>query len=73
GNFFRHGARSTDAVGDVGDGWGPPAGPPGGLIAFNGFTAGQTRYFFAFYRDEATKVCMSGQNSSNGVEVTFLP
>ncbi|MEM7516721.1 MAG: hypothetical protein AAF368_07335, partial [Planctomycetota bacterium] len=71
GGFLRHGSRATDANGDTGNGWGPPGGPPGGLIAFNGFTVGQTRNFFAFYRDNDMLVCPTGQNSSNGIQVTF--
>ncbi|MEM7517751.1 MAG: hypothetical protein AAF368_12625, partial [Planctomycetota bacterium] len=73
GGFLRHGSRATDTMGETGNGWGPPGGPPGGLIAANGFAAGQTRNFFAFYRDNPGFVCMTGQNSSNGISITFAP
>ncbi|MEM7516030.1 MAG: hypothetical protein AAF368_03780, partial [Planctomycetota bacterium] len=80
-NFLRHGARSIDANGDVGtgvpgpgnNGWGPPSGPTGGLIAANGFVPGQTRYFQAFYRTDIMSGCQTGQNTSQAVEMTVLP
>ncbi|MEM7516364.1 MAG: hypothetical protein AAF368_05515 [Planctomycetota bacterium] len=73
GGFLRHGSRATNAMGETGNGWGPPGGPAGGLIAANGFVAGQTKNFFAFYREDQALVCFTGQNSSNGVAVTFVP
>ncbi len=77
----RHGARSTDANGDVGtgvpgpgqNGWGFPDGPPGGLIAQGGFAAGQTRYFQGFYRTDPTLGCQTGQNTSQAIRVDFTP
>lgn len=80
-NFLRHGARSIDANGDVGtgvpgpgnNGWGPPSGPAGGLIAANGFVPGQTRYFQAFYRTDTMSGCQTGQNTSQAFEMTVLP
>lgn len=79
--FLRHGSRSIDANGDVGtgvagpgnNGWGGVSGPPGGLAAANGFTAGQTRFFQAFYRTDPNAGCQTGQNTSQAVEVTWLP
>ena len=71
GTARRHGARATDAQGDTTNGWGPPAGPAGGLIAQYGFVAGQTRNFQCFYRELPSQVCMTGQNTSNAVAVTF--
>ena len=75
-NVIRHGTRPTDASGDVGlttNGWGPPSGPPGGLVAQGGFVCGQTRHFQVIYRDFDTMVCLTGQNTSNGVSVTIVP
>ena len=72
----RHGARPTDANGSVGvttAGWGPPNGPPGGLIAQGGFSAGQTRHYQVVYRDDPLLVCMTSQNTTQGVSVTFVP
>lgn len=71
GDFRRHGTRLTDASGNTPTTWGGLGGPAGGLIARSGLAAGQTRYFFAFYRDDVTQVCGGAQNSSNGIEVTF--
>lgn len=71
GNFLRHGSRAIGPVGETFNPWGPPAGPAGGLIAANGFTAGQTRNFFAFFRTDQMQSCGNGQNSTNGVSVTF--
>ena len=72
----RHGARSIDASGNIGDttnGWGLPDGPPNGLIAQGGFVAGQTRHYQVIYREEETLSCMTGQNTSQAVTVTFEP
>ena len=74
GNFLRHGSRATDMNGDIGitnNGWGPPAGPMGGIAASSGFVAGQTRHFQVFYRELDTLVCQTGQNTSNAVTVDF--
>ncbi|MEM7516008.1 MAG: hypothetical protein AAF368_03665, partial [Planctomycetota bacterium] len=74
GAALRHGTRATDSNGDIGvtnNGWGPPNGPPGGLIATNGFVAGQTRHFQVFYREDVALGCQSGQNTTQGVTVTF--
>ena len=76
GAALRHGSRATDANGDIGvtnNGWGPPSGPPGGLIASGGFAAGQVRQFQCFYRVLPTQGCGTGQNTTNGVGVTFIP
>ncbi|MEM7518468.1 MAG: hypothetical protein AAF368_16285, partial [Planctomycetota bacterium] len=73
GNFLRHGVRALDASGDATNGWGPPNGPTGGLVQASGFTAGQTRTFFSFFRVGENTFCGEGQNSSNGVSVTFTP
>lgn len=72
----RHGTRPTDSNGDSGlttPGWGPPNGPPGGILATYGFTAGQTRHFQIIYREDVMSGCGTGQNTSNGVSVTFCP
>ncbi len=76
GALQRHGSRATDAGGDIGltnNGWGPPNGPAGGLIAQGGFVAGQTRHYQCFYRELGTLVCMTGQNTTQAVSVTFEP
>ena len=75
-DFQRHGPRATDANGDSGfttPGWGPPDGPPGGLIAFAGFVSGQTRHFQAIYRDSEASICMTGSNTTQGVTITIQP
>jgi len=75
-NTRRHGGRAADSLGRVGvtsNGWGPPNGPPIGLIGQGGFVAGQTRFYQATHRDNSMFVCGRGLNTSQAVEVTFLP
>lgn len=75
-NVQRHGTRMTDANGDAGvstPGWGFPDAPTSGLIAQGGFTAGQTRHYQAVYRDNPLGGCGTGQNTTPGVSVVFLP
>ena len=75
-NLIRHGTRSSDPNGDIGvsnNGWGPPSGPPGGLVAQGGFAAGQTRFFQVFYRELPVLVCMTGLNTTNAIAVTVAP
>lgn len=75
-NGQRHGARPTDTNGDIGlttNGWGPPNGPAGGIAAQGGFGVGQTRHFQVFYREDDVLQCLTGQNTSQGVTITFLP
>lgn len=72
----RHGVRATDANGDVGvtgNGWGPPSGPVGGLVAQGGFVAGQTRFYQVFYRENIEAGCQTGQNTTQAVRVIFTP
>ena len=76
GSAVRNGARPSDANGDIGvttNGWGPPNGPPGGLIANGMYVAGQTRHYQIFYREMETLGCLTAQNTSNAVSVTFTP
>ncbi|MEM7515627.1 MAG: hypothetical protein AAF368_01705 [Planctomycetota bacterium] len=76
GGVLRHGTRSTDAQGQIGTttpGWGLPDGPMGGLIAQGGFTAGQTRHYQVFYRENPALSCGTGQNTTQGISVVFLP
>ena len=76
GGFQRHGSRPTDSDGDIGvttNGWGPPNGPPQGLIAQGAFSSGQIRHFQIFYREPAAALCGLGQNTTNAVSVTFVP
>ena len=75
-SVIRHGARGTNAIGEVGTtnaGWGPPSGPVGGLVAQGAFAAGQTRYFQVFYREQAAMVCGTGLNTTNAVASTVAP
>ena len=72
----RHGARPSDASGDIGlttNGWGPPSGPAGGILAQGGFVAGETRHFQVIYREQPTLGCQTGQNTSQLVSVTVQP
>ena len=72
GALFRHAARGSDANGDVGEttpGWGPPNGPPQGLVAQGGFVMGQTVHFQVFYREFGDLVCQTGQNTTNAITV----
>ena len=72
----RHGARAADANGNIGAtnaGWGGSDAPAIGLIAQGGFVAGDTRHYQVIYRDESDGSCMTGQNTTNGVSVTFVP
>ncbi|MEM7517862.1 MAG: hypothetical protein AAF368_13185, partial [Planctomycetota bacterium] len=73
GDFRRHGSRALNALGVANNGWGPPAGPPGGLGAVSNVVAGQTRNYTAFFRTDAASTCGTGQSSSNGVAVTWAP
>lgn len=73
----RHGTRSADSNGAIGltnEPWGG-TGPPhvGIAVAFGGFAAGTTRYFQLIHREFALAVCMRGLNTSQAIEVTFLP
>ena len=80
GGLIRHGARQTDSNGSIlggptsSPGWGGPNFPPaGGLLAQGAFTAGQRRNFQAFYRDDPSQVCGTGQNTTNGVQLLVIP
>ena len=77
GTTQRFGSRSANAMGEIGtgvagpgnNGWGPPSGPAGGLIAFGALPVGQTRFFQVFYRTTPTLGCMTGQNTSQAIQV----
>lgn len=72
----RHGGRQMDSNGDSGittPHWGAPDGPPAGIIGQGAFATGQTRAFQAFYRDLPNLGCMTGQNTSNAIAITFGP
>lgn len=79
GSLLRHGGRSADVAGSVADSsgpsrvWGGEAGPPAGLAVQAGFVAGQTRYFQVTHREDPMAVCMRGLNTSQALEVSFLP
>ncbi len=76
-NTLRHGGRSADVNGDVGvtnNPWGGEGGPPVGIAQQGaGFSIGQTRYFQIIHRDDPLAVCTRGLNTSQAVEVVFLP
>lgn len=72
GGLQRHGSRATDSEGTSVASWGLGAGPAGGLIAQGGFGAGQVRHFQVFYREFTDAACQSGQNTTNGVTITFV-
>ncbi len=75
-NTRRHGGRPADANGDVGvtnNGWGTPSGPPIGLVAQGGYTAGQTRNYQLIYREDPLLSCQRALNTSQAVSMTFVP
>ncbi|MEM7516669.1 MAG: hypothetical protein AAF368_07075, partial [Planctomycetota bacterium] len=75
GDALRYVPRATDSNGNIGftnAGWGPPDGPAGGVIAYGGYVAGQTREWQLFYRDDINAVCMRGQNTSQGMSIQFV-
>ena len=43
------------------------------IALHGGFSAGQTRNWQIFYREDETLVCNTGQNTSNAAAVTFTP
>lgn len=76
GGIARNGARPSDSSGNIGfttNGWGPPNGPTGGLLSFGGLIACQTRQFQVFYRELPTAQCMTGQNTTQGVQIIVTP
>ena len=76
GNTQRHGGRPVAGDGTVGlttNGWGPPNGRAGGLAAQGGFAPGETRYFQVFYRELPGTGCLTQQNTTQAVRVTFAP
>lgn len=76
GGLIRHGTRPSDVNGDIGvttNGWGPPNGPAGGLVAQTGAAVGQTRNFQCFYREDPLFTCQTGQNTTNAVSVVIAP
>ncbi len=77
GQTRRHGGRVADSNGEVGatnSPWGGEGPPALGLAqAFGGFVAGQTRYFQAVYRENPLAVCGRGLNTTQAIEVTFVP
>ena len=74
-NTLRHGGRPVASDGTVGmgvtNGWGPPDGPGGGLGASSGFPSGLTRHFQVFYRELPGTSCLTEQNTTQAVSVTF--
>ena len=76
GNTQRHGGRPMDVNGDVGitnNAWGGANGPAPSIAAQGGFIAGQSRFFQVFYRADSTLGCLTGQNTTQAVSVTFQP
>lgn len=73
-DFKRHGVRATNDAGRTFELWGGEGSQPAGGIAAQGnFTAGMTRYFQIFYRDDPSAQCGTGQNTTQAVEITFQP
>ncbi len=76
-NTRRHGGRPADLNGQVGvtnTPWGGEGGPPAGIAnAGSGFGVGQTRYFQIVNRDDPLLSCTRGLNTSQAIEVTFIP
>ena len=72
---LRHGGRPVAADGTVGmgstNGWGPPNGPSGGVGQAAGFPPGETRHFQVFYRELPGTSCLTEQNTTQAVTVTF--
>ena len=76
GSVQRLGTRASSATGTIGEttpGWGRPDGPSEGLADRLGALAGETRYFQVIYRTPADAGCQTGQNTSQGVSVVFIP
>ncbi len=73
----RHGGRSADlngAVGATNSPWGGEGNPGVGLAnAGPGFAPGQTRFFQAIHRDAPLLGCMRGLNTSQAIEIVFVP
>ena len=72
----RHGGRPVAADGSVGsstNGWGGASGPASGLAIQGGFVPGLTRHFQVFFREIPGAICMSEQNTTQAVTVTFEP
>lgn len=83
GNVLRHGGRPVSAAGHVGDrsqsalglgvdGWGGATGAQA-IVALAGFVPGQTRFFQAFYRELPGTSCLTEQNTSQALQLTFQP
>ncbi len=72
----RHPVRMSDINGNFGfttAPWGPPAGPPQGLVARGSHPVGSTTCWQVYYRDNALAVCMTGANTTNALRVVILP
>lgn len=75
----RHGGRAANASGLIDDSagpsrvWGGEASPSVGLASQGGFAAGQTRFFQVTHREAMNLVCQRGLNTSQAVQVTFVP
>lgn len=78
-NTRRHGGRSANASGDVGENgagnpWGGEGSPAAGIaVTGAGFVAGQTRFFQVIHRDDPLAQCMRGLNTTQAVKVLFTP
>lgn len=73
----RHGGRAANGAGIVGfstNPWGGEGPPAAGIAgAFGGFSAGQKRFFQATYRDDPRVICERGLNTTQAIEIDFLP
>ena len=78
-NLIRHGTRALDGNGANFGPWGMGGPPIGGLIAQGNllapgsFFTGETRHWQVYYREIGALVCMTGQNTTNGVTTTVFP
>ena len=73
GGLRTHGFRPIDARGEVGARSLPWGAPTQSIAQDSGFVVGQTRHFQAIVRDDPALICLNGQNTTNGVSVTFEP
>lgn len=72
-DLLRHGVRATDVNGVAQVPWGGAGGPVQGILAASSFTAGQTRYFQSFMRENAAVLCGTGVATSNAMRVEIRP
>ncbi len=72
GSLFRFATQNSGATGTLTEGPGMAAFAASNFSATGQITAGSTWYFAAWFRDPSGP-CASGNNLTNGVQVTFTP